>query len=786
MRVVAPPTLPSRTDDALPASDAAPSGSAAEWKPWPTTLLSEEDIIDRIAALPALSESRQQEAARGVRMVLAALRRAEGSCWQERWHSGGWNQAPDVATLFGDSVRASAFKSGAITHGLGVLLCLDVVRPSYDWLGRFRFTAGFERLRQIRDAEFFNAVRDECQVRKVTRVQEQHAVRMLTIPLAHTGKAPRGLTSQDMLDMCRVLASRKGQRPRGLTLAWDLLRQLGVLPSGTPTLHDAQRRQRPTIPDMVDFYGLSCPDVRDLIIRYVTERAPAIDYSTTRQLIWKLAKRFWKDLEEHHPGIDSLHLSCDVAQAWKKRMGHDNPDRPYEGYSVLFAVRAFYLDISQWALHDAYWAQWAAPCPVSLQDTKGVAKHRKHVTARMHQKVRQLAPLLPQLMASVEERLRFQQEFIDRARAVAPGEEFVHGGRTYHRRRYPAVRDHDPAGLRRLHATDPDTGTHVDLLRAEERAFWTWAVVNTFFYTGVRVEELLEITQTALTTLRLPDSGETVPLLQIVPSKTDAERVLLVPPELAHVLAKVKQRVRDGHETVPVLQRWDPHDRVLSPPLPFLFQRRHGLERRVLTDTYVQRLVNEALTALGHGELKLTPHDFRRLFASEAVSSGLPPHIVAKILGHEHLSTTEHYMAVYPEDMLRHYRAFLARRRQLRPSEEYRDPTSEEWEEFHQHFAKRKVELGTCGRGYGTPCAHEHACLRCPLLQPDPAQKHRLDEIIVNLRDRLTEAHERGWLGEVEGLEITIAAAEHKLAGMTRQINLGMPVIPPRRQPDPS
>lgn len=172
---------------------------------------------------------------------------------------------------------------------------------------------------------------------------------------------------------------------------------------------------------MVDFYGLSCPDVRNLIIRYVAERAPAIGYSTTRQLIWKLVKRFWKDLEEHQPGIDSLHLSCDVAQAWKKRMGHDNPDRPYEGYSVLFAVRAFYLDISQWALHDAYWARWAAQCPVSLQDTKGVAKHPKHVTARMHQKVRQLAPLLPQLMSSFEERLRFQQEFIDRARAAAPG-----------------------------------------------------------------------------------------------------------------------------------------------------------------------------------------------------------------------------------------------------------------------------------------------------------------------------------------------------------------------------
>ncbi|MCD9145440.1 hypothetical protein [Streptomyces albireticuli] len=74
-------------------------------------------------------------------------------------------------------------------------------------------------------------------------------------------------------------------------------------------------------------------------------------------------------------------------------------------------------------------------------------------------------------------------------------------------------------------------------------------------------------------------------------------------------------------------------------------------------------------------------------------------------------------------------------------------------------------------RGVGPKDGAADACLRCPLIQPDPAQKHRLDEIIVNLRERLSEAHERGWLGEVEGLEITIAAAEHKLAGMTRQIN---------------
>ena len=55
----------------------------------------------------------------------------------------------------------------------------------------------------------------------------------------------------------------------------------------------------------------------------------------------------------------------------------------------------------------------------------------------------------------------------------------------------------------------------------------------------MRLEELPEITHLALVSYRLPDSGEVVPLLQIVPSKSNEERLLLVDPELASVLATV-------------------------------------------------------------------------------------------------------------------------------------------------------------------------------------------------------------------------------------------------------
>ncbi|MEU8364342.1 hypothetical protein AB0C27_50825 [Nonomuraea sp. NPDC048882] len=67
--------------------------------------------------------------------------------------------------------------------------------------------------------------------------------------------------------------------------------------------------------------------------------------------------------------------------------------------------------------------------------------------------------------------------------------------------------------------------------------------------------------------------------------------------------------------------------------------------------------------------------------------------------------------AVYPQEAINGHRAFIARRRNLRPSEEYRVPTDAEWDEFLGHFERRKVALGDCGRAYGTSCQHEHSCL---------------------------------------------------------------------------
>jgi hypothetical protein len=105
--------------------------------------------------------------------------------------------------------------------------------------------------------------------------------------------------------------------------------------------------------------------------------------------------------------------------------------------------------------------------------------------------------------------------------------------------------------------------------------------------------------------------------------------------------------------------------------------------------------------------------------------------------------------------------------------------------EFEQHFDKRKVELGQCGRPYATPCEHEHACIRCPMLRIDPKMIDRLDEIHTDLIARRYHAQTQGWLGEIEGIDLTLRFLADKRAETLRLARrhrdsittLGMPTI---------
>lgn len=536
--------------------------------------------------------------------------------------------------------------------------------------------------------------------------------------------------------------------------------------------------------------------MRNVLVRYLDERRPGLDYGGFAALTGVLAGNFWGDIELHSPGTDTIDLPPEVADGWKRRLtvitDKNGATRPRAGrLAILMTVRGFYRDIAEWAAEDPSWVRWSVPNPVRKSDVEGYGKQRTKTTAIIHQRIRERLPHLPALVEAAHSRRTRSAALLAATTSVAVGESFEHLGRRYRRAIAPSFakssyqHDHPP-----VLAEVFDSGEIIEIGIEEHEAFWAWAVIETFRHNGIRVEELLELTHLAVVSYTLPSTGEIVPMLQIVPSKTGEERLLLVSPELASVLATIIARLRTANDgVVPLTARYDGHERIVDPPLPHLFQHRLGWQWAVPARNLIQKWLNQTLAATGivdnvGNPLRHTAHDFRRMFATESVGSGLPIHIVAKLLGHKHISTTQIYTAVFDEELVRAYRTFLDGRRAQRPDEEYRTPTDEEWNDFHQHFEHRKLKLGTCGRPYNTPCKHEHACIRCPSQQVDPHARTRLTEIIANLRDRIDEARNNGWTGEAEGLQISLTAAATKLVGLDRMTQaaasaeLGMPSLP--------
>ena len=402
---------------------------------------------------------------------------------------------------------------------------------------------------------------------------------------------------------------------------------------------------------------------------------------------------FWADLEAHHPGIDSLHLSAEIAGAWKQRMRTkpvtvtmaDGTKTVTEAERIchrefLTPVRAFYLHLAQWAVEDpGRWARWAAPCPVGPADTiQGkVQRHRK---SRMDARTRERLPVLPALIRSAAQQHADAAALLHAAHSARPGDIITAAGQTL--ARSPAR-----SGPASIWAEDLATGKRRNLTVEEDRAFWAWAAIEVLRATGVRAEELVQLSHHSLVQYRLPSTGELIPLLQIAPSKTDAERLLVVSPELADVLSTIISRIRGTAPAVPLTAACDDHERVWLPPAPVLFQRRIGAENRAIPTATIRRLLAATLARTGLTSPDGTPlhytlHDFRRMFLTDAIMSGLPPHIAQVIAGHRDINVTLGYKAVYPDEAIQAHLAFLARRRALRPTEEYRTPTDAEWEEF--------------------------------------------------------------------------------------------------------
>jgi len=332
-----------------------------------------------------------------------------------------------------------------------MLVCADVLRPGAAWLvsrGSRQLTAGMARYRDA--GGFAELDRVIAADPTIITANAQPAKARVAVILAANGGRLADITVGDCVEFYDVHSRVRRNGGPGKTLFYLLPHRLGVFPDDAPaTLRALTGRahgQR-SATELVDRYRLRPGPIRDLIIDYLTERRPGVDYSTLTNLAQVLAGLFWADLERHHPGIASLHLAPDVAAGWKQRLktktrvvtdpGTGNRTTVHTQRNstagALSTVRAFYLDIAQWALEEpTRWGPWAAPCPIKATELS-IKKEKQAVKARMDQRTRERLPVLPALIHAANTARKAAAERLQAAAQTEPGQTFTAAGQAFRR-----------------------------------------------------------------------------------------------------------------------------------------------------------------------------------------------------------------------------------------------------------------------------------------------------------------------------------------------------------------
>jgi hypothetical protein len=411
---------------------------------WPATRQERGEVQERLTSgIFVLSTASSQETrVRGLAWFLDWLAGQPGDTWQQRWMASGadaaggsWRQAPIAWRQ--ERGRESRWLRAELSGALVVAICGDLIRPSLSCLvagaaGKGSLTRNLAR---TRDPQGFARLQAQCDADPhLSGMAVSLTLRRSAEIIAAKGGTLGDITVGDTLELMDREARTFTCPTRDHKVLYRMLRELGIFGEHAPERLRAFRTAGQLTPaELVDRYQLHCRPVRDLLVDYLRERQPAVDYTSLKMLACYLAQRFWADLEQHHPGIDSLHLTREVADAWKQRqrtkpqiitsasgeksvvmverIGHRQ---------CLTPVRALYLDLSQRAIEDpSRWAQWVAPCPVGQEEIS----HRKfdrHRKARMDARTRERLPVLPVLVRTVDERRKNASALLQAARQTLP------------------------------------------------------------------------------------------------------------------------------------------------------------------------------------------------------------------------------------------------------------------------------------------------------------------------------------------------------------------------------
>jgi hypothetical protein len=165
---------------------------------------------------------------------------------------------------------------------------------------------------RTRDPAAFAALAQACTQARVGLQTGQQALTRIAAVLAAKGGPVAEIAVGDCVELLQVsadLRATSGDRHAHSPLFYQLLRTRGVWGQHAPAAIEMFfGRGQPSCEQLIDRYRIACRPVRELLVDYLRERQPSVDFSSLQRFAYLLGKLFWADLEAHHPGIDSLQL----------------------------------------------------------------------------------------------------------------------------------------------------------------------------------------------------------------------------------------------------------------------------------------------------------------------------------------------------------------------------------------------------------------------------------------------------------------------------------------------
>lgn len=442
-------------------------------------------------------------------------------------------------------------------------------------------------------------------------------------------------------------------------------------------------------------------------------------YATLRHKAGSLV-HFWRYLDVEHPEITACRdVTPAAARGFvgyvlgRARETTRQPDGNVttSAHAFLINARTFFADICTWATEEGSpFAEYAPPVvPLTRHDflDVGFRQARLRRDARMTATVLDLEREMPNIRAFALRRWHEAEQTL----VARPGD-------------------------RRA-------------LAAETTSFWDWALVELLVTSGLRVEEVCELTTFDVLRRQLLD-GKIYYLLHVKPSKLGGARTIPIGDGLGRVIAEIVRHVRRFYATdhVPACDRRDDHELRPLPRAPYLLQGA-GHPSAMGTNTIRYRLRRVSLAAGARhcdgSPLALRPHDCRRVFASEHLNNNTPVQVIQSLLGHTSLDTVMIYAKLYPARMVEEYRkAVRGMYLGVYGADSLRAPTLEEWRAFSTSCSMRDMGTHLCALPTGEHCPRGLVCLGCAHAQPKRSAIPVFRQMLASHQRALVRARETG------------------------------------------